>query len=266
MNVSIVIPLYKPDVHLINEIDLALKRQIYRGKTQIIKINEGLGLADSINRGIKKAKYPIIVTLHQDCVPSSRNWLNNLISPFSKKEVVAAVSKVYLPQNIWNKFDFVSKTLSSKEQKVITPLLDEKGCAYRKSALISAGLFDGKRFRTAGEDFDMYLKLKKIGEIEYPDAKVIHHHYYTWKKRLKKELQLANGFGSLVRIYGREMIRWNVGLVKSIPLIGLPVFIFSVDFKRLKSKFLLVIPLLLLVHIIYVYGFWKGFINGKQTV
>ena len=36
-----------------------------------------------------------------------------------------------------------------------------------------SGLFDGKNFRTAGEDFDMWIKLNKIGKISYPNCRVL---------------------------------------------------------------------------------------------
>jgi glycosyltransferase involved in cell wall biosynthesis len=265
MDVSIVMPLYAQKLELINRIDLALKKQKFKGKVQIIKVDESLGLSDSINFGIKKAKYPIIVTLHQDCIPSSNNWLAKLTEPFKDEKIVASVSKVYMPPELWNSFDLTSKILSAKEQQLITPLMDEKGCAYRKSALIATGLFDGKTFETAGEDFDMYLKLKKLGEIAYPETKVIHNHHYNWQSRLRKEFQLANAFGALVRIYGKRMPNWYVGLIKSIPIIGYPLFLYSLNIRKLRALTVLGIPLMLVINCIYSYAFWKGFLMGQQT-
>lgn len=266
MDVSIVMPLHKPDRDLLKKIQDSLKRQVFKGKKEIIIVEKGLGLADSLNYGIVKAKHSIIVSLHQDCVPSDTRWLEKLIAPLKEQNVVATVSKVELPHSLWSTFDRTAKILSSKERKVITPLLDEKGCAYKKSALIQTGLFDGKTFRTAGEDFDIYLKLKKIGSIAYPDAKVIHYHHYTGNKRLKKEYQLANGFGALVRLYGSEMPAWYIGLVKAIPFIGYPLFFKGLSVKTLGRLVFLAIPLLVVVNLIYSYGFWKGFFEKKQTI
>ena len=266
MNVSIIIPIHKPNKYLLNKILDKIKSQKFKGKIEVIKVEMGLGLAASLNYGIKKAKYPIIVSLHQDCMPSSLDWLENLTKPLKSKEVVAATSKVEMPKELWGRFDAISKILSVKEQKVITPLLDEKGCAYKKSDLLKVGLFDEKNFKTAGEDFDIYIKISKLGKIVYPDAKVIHYHSYSWKTRLRKELQLSNGFGALVRIYGKSMHGWYIGLLKSIPLLGYIFFLPSINVSRLKFLSILALPLYLLVNFIYSYGFWKGFLMAKQTV
>lgn len=265
-SVSIIMPINNPDKEIINRIDRTIKEQDYKGKINIIKVERGLGLADSLNYGIKKAKTGIIVSLHQDCIPDSKDWLRKLVEPLNDKEVVASVSKVELPYELWKSFSLPTKIVSVKEQKIITPLMDEKGCAYKKSALVRAELFDGKNFRTAGEDFDMWIKLRKQGKIAYPDCKVLHFHRHTFKNRLKKELQLSNGFGALVRIYGKEMPKSRIGFLKAVPIIGWFIFLANFSYLRMKLASLLWIPLSLLVNFIYVAGFWKGFIQKKQTI
>lgn len=258
-------PLYNPDKILLSRIRKSIKSQDYQGQVKIIEVDKNLGLADSLNYGIKKARTEIIVSLHQDCLPSSRDWLKKLVEPLKDKKVIASVSKVELPYSLWKNFGLLARLMSAKEQRIITPLLDEKGCAYKKSALIKAGLFNGKIFRTAGEDFDMYLKLIRLGEIAYPDAKVIHYHNFYFSKRLKKELQLSEGFGALTRIYKNQMPKYYLGFLKSLPLIGWPIFL--LNFPYLKIKFsLLWIPLSFLINLIYSFGFWRGFIRKKQTI
>lgn len=264
-NVSIIIPMHKTDKGVLNKIDRAVKSQDYRGKIEVIKVDRGLGLADSLNYGIKKAKTEIVVSLHQDCVPYGKGWLKRLIEPLNKG-YVASVSKVELPYELWRKFSLTARIMSAKEQKITTPLMDEKGVAYKREILLKIGLFDGKLFRTAGEDFDMWVKLKKLGKIAYPNAKVFHLHTHTFKNRLKKELQLSNGFGALVRIHGSEIPKWWVGLSKAIPIVGWPFFLLSFPYLKLGLASLFWIPLSLLVNVIYCYGFWKGFFNKKQTL
>lgn len=265
MDVSIIMPLHNPDNKILKNIDSMLKKQKTKSKVQIIKVNKNLGLADSMNYGIKKARYPIVITLHQDCVPESDNWLANLIAPLEENEVVASVSKVHLPQDLWNSFDYLAKIMSVKEQKIITPLLDEKGCAYKKSILKKVGLFDGKNFKTAGEDFDMYIKLTKIGKIAYPNVKVMHYHNYNWRTRLKKEFQLSNAFGALFRIYGKNLPGWYRGVIKSIPVIGWPTFWLNFPYVRMPLGGIIWIFLSFLVNLIYSFSFWKGFLIGRQT-
>ena len=263
MDVSIVMPIHKPDKKIMNQIISSLKKQKFNGKYELLLESSG-GLAENINKGIRKSKNEIVITLHQDCIPVGTNWISKLIAPLKNKEYVASVSDVELPYKLWNKFDNIAKILSSKEQKVITPLLDEKGCAYKKEALKKVGLFDEINFRTAGEDFDIYLKLKAIGKIAYPHTKVMHHNPYSTRSRLKKEYQLSEGFGTLVRIYGTNLPGWYLGILKSIPILGLPFF-FRGIMKLNPKKLILISPFaFLLAHVKYIQGFWKGFLMGRQ--
>ncbi|MBU2562088.1 MAG: glycosyltransferase [Nanoarchaeota archaeon] len=266
MDISIIIPLHKPNKKLLEKIEKTLKKQDYPGKINLIKVDKGLGLAESLNYGIKKAKTDIVVSLHQDCIPFSDKWLQKLVNPLKNKGIVASVSKVELPLKFWKEFDLFAKIMSAKEQKLITPLIDEKGCAYKKTALIKTGLFDGKNFRTAGEDFDMWIKLNKIGKISYPNCRVLHYHKHTFKNRIKKEFQLSNGFGALVRIYKKDMPKWWLGILKSLPIIGWPLFLVGFPYFKAGFKSILWIPLSLLINFIYSAGFWKGFLMKKQTI
>lgn len=276
MDVSVIIPIYNPDEKIMQKIDNVIKGQDYKGRIKVIKVNKRLGLSTQLNLGIKKAKTEIVVSLHQDCVPASKDWLRKLIAPFKDKEVVASVSKVELPYEFWKKFDLLAKMMSAKEQKILTPLLDEKGCAYRKSVIKKVGFFDTKNFKTAGEDFDMWVKLKKNGKISYPNCKIFHYHEhssksntkkdYIFKNRFKKELQLSNCFGALFRIYKRKIPRWHIGLLKSTPIFGWLIFLFNFQYKKLGTKSLFWIPLSLIINLIYVFGFWKGFFEAKQTI
>ncbi|MBM3206798.1 MAG: glycosyltransferase family 2 protein, partial [Candidatus Staskawiczbacteria bacterium] len=235
MGVSIIIPVHNPDKEILKKILVELKNQSYKGKSEIIQINIGKGLAESMNTGFRKAKNEIVVSLHQDCIPQGKFWLENLVKPFKEKRIIATVSKVELPISLWESFDKIAQALTLKELGVIQPLLDEKGCAYKRSVLKEVGFFDEKNFRTAGEDFDLYIKLKNKGIIAYPEATVIHLHKTTGFSRLNKERQYANGFGTLVRIYGTKMPGWHKGLIKAIPLIGIIPLLVSFPYKKAKE-------------------------------
>ena len=265
MDVSIIIPVHKPDKNILKRIRLAIDLQKFSGRKEVL-LESGGGLSENINSGIEKARYPIIVTIHQDSIPVGRNWLSKLTAPLKNKSYAASVSDVELPKELWNRFGLIAKILSVKELKVITPLLDEKGCAYRKEALIEAGLFNSKTFRSAGEDFAMYLELCKIGKIAYPHTKIIHYHFHTWRNRFGKEIQLANAFGALVRIYGRKMPLWYRGFLKATPLVGWPFFFGGIQFSKLGKIAVLSPIVLLLAHVLYIIGFWKGFLRGNQTL
>ncbi len=264
--VSIVLPLYKPDKVILTKVYEAIKKQKFSGKIEIIPVEKNWGMAKQMNYGINKSKYDIVVTLPQDCIPASSDWLEKLIEPFKDPAILAANSKVHLPEKLWNKFDYFAKAMTLKEKGVITPLLDEKGTAYRKSAFIKIGLFNEKIFRTAGEDFDAYIKIKSLGKIAYPECKVFHIHPTSGMKRLIKEHQYSNGFGALVRIHGTKMPNWYMGILKAIPFAGLIFFIMNYSFKRGLYLFPYHLAISPFSHIIYLSGFWKGFLMKKQTI
>ncbi|MEK6823647.1 MAG: glycosyltransferase [Nanoarchaeota archaeon] len=220
MNVSIIIPIHKPDKSLLKKVIIGINKQEFKDKIEIIKVDKKWGLAKSLNYGIKKSKYRIIVTIHQDCIPKSNDWLSFLLKPLEKDEIVATCSKIYDLEN----------------KKIYTPLLDEKGCAYKKEALAKINYFDEKTFLNSGEDMDLYMKLKKIGKIEYPDCMVEHYHKgYLIKKSEYKIKQNANTWGCLFRIYGFKVPGVWGALLKAN--------IFKFD---------------------YFYWFWRGFLKKKQ--
>ncbi len=247
-----------------------LIKQIVTGskkiKLEIIKVDEHISFASSMNAGIHHAKQEIVVILQQDCIPLDSQWLENLIKPFEDKQVVATVSKVQFPQELWKPLDAFTKSLLIREQGTITPLLDEKGCAYRKSTLLSLGAFNDKDFQTAGEDFDIYIKLKQKGRIAYPDATIIHQHPTDFTTRLKKVKQYANGFGTLVKMHRKKMPHWHIGLLKATPLLGIPLFLMSYPFEKGIALYPAHVLLTPLVHFLYIQGFWKGFFTGHQSI
>lgn len=219
MNVSVVMPIYKPDKNILKKVLDSVKKQKFDGKHEVVLVDKGLGLAESMNYGINKARYPIVVSLHQDCIPSSKSWLKLLVEPLKEKDVVATCSDVH----------------DLELNKTYTPLLDEKGCAYKKEALLKVGLFDNKTFLNSGEDYDIYLKLQKLGKIAYPHSVVIHNHPGYLKAKGYKRLQNANTWGCLLRIYGFSLPGWWKGLIKAN--------IFNPG---------------------YFYWFWRGFLLKKQ--
>lgn len=263
LGASIIVISPNPDENL-QRIKDSLKKQVYSGKKEIIIISQKKGLAENMNDGIKKAKNEIVITLHGDCIPSDDYWLNNLLEPFKDKEVVATVSKVQMPEDFWEKMNSFEKALSVKERGVITPLLDEKGCAYRASAMKKVGYFEENLFKTAGEDFDIYIKLSKIGRIEYPNATVVHRDFISLNRRIKKTYRNAEGFGTLVRIYGRAMPGWYLGFLKAIPLIGLGLLIPSYPILREIKYYPNYLFMLPIMHGAFIYGFWRGFFTKKQ--
>jgi len=199
-NVSIIIPIYRPNKEFFEEVLNSLHNQDYKGKIEIIRIDQGWSNPKSVNYGIEKAKYPIIVTLHQDCIPKSKEWLSTLVKPLENEKVVACASDV----------------LDFETGKIYTPFLDEKGCAYKKKALEQVGCLDEETFLNSGDDMDLFMKLSKIGRIAYPHSVVEHKHIGYYKALGYKKLQNANSWGCLFRIYGFSLNGWWKSIIKTL--------------------------------------------------
>ena len=266
MNVSIVLPIYKANKEILQRVLTAVKKQKFSGGVEVLPIDKGWGMAKQMNYGINKSKYEIVVTLPQDCIPEGEHWLENLVGPLKDSAIVASASKVHFPVQLWGRFGIFTRAMTLNEKGTITPLLDEKGDAYRKSTLKEVGLFNETHFRTAGEDFDMYMKMKEKGKIAYPDAIVLHIHPTTFQQRLRKIYQYANGYGALLRKYGPKMPRWYIGFLKAVPVIGIFFQIISYSVKKGFRLFPAYIIASVIGHGHFLRGFWKGFFSGKQTV
>jgi len=237
-NVSIIMPIYKPDKERLKEIDAAIKEQKFDGDIEIIKVDECMGLAKQMNIGIKKAKYDIIVTLHQDCVPVGEKWLDMLVKSLEESPAYDDLEHIYpFKMNGVPTVACTSDVLDVETGASYTPLLDEKGCAYKRKALEKAGYFDEKTFANSGEDMDLYLKLKKIGNIAYPHSVVQHFHPGYLNPKGEKSIQNANTLGALFRVHGFRLPGWWKGLLKAT------IFFFQIE---------------------YSYWFWRGFFKKRQ--
>ena len=303
-DITIITPVYYAKDDFLKRIAKSVKEQNYSGKIthifikdnpknqhkidgiNIINNSQNIGLAASLNKGFKIAKTNIVISLMEDCLPSSKKWLSDLVAPFENKNVVATISSVELPKKFWNKFNFLSKIMTAKEQRIITPGTDGKACAYRKNVVMKIGGFDNKTFRTAGEDNVIYYYLKQNGLVINTFAKVYHYHFTTFIQRVKKEIQYNEGLGTTLRNYPKSLfVKIKLySLIKFLsPILLLSkkyfwtgiiiIIIFSnYDIKWVIKKFkspiswIISITIKTFIYPLVFYGFWKGFLSGKQRI
>jgi cellulose synthase/poly-beta-1,6-N-acetylglucosamine synthase-like glycosyltransferase len=215
--ITIITSAYSSPDEFILRVVKAVKQQKYRGKIrhiiindnprrkisikgiEVVNHNKSAGLAKVLNEGFKMSKTEIVVSLMDDCLPSSKDWLSTLIKPLEQPEVGATTSDVELPRTFWDKFSYFAKALTEKEQRIITPGLDEKGCAYKRSILEEFGYLNDREFKNGGEDTDLTVKMIRKYHIVHTRAKVYHYHHFTFNSRLKKEVQYARLSGLVSR-------------------------------------------------------------------
>lgn len=306
--VTIIIPTHSAPL---TEVVAAIKQQKYSGKVTIIALDNGvndrakempkgityikneknLGLAGSLNKGIMLAKTDVVITLHQDCIPVGNTWLAELLAPFERPDVVLSSSQQILPKEVWQRFSFWHKVFAVPELKK-QKTIHERATAYKKSVVVACGLFDNKTFHTAGEDSDLFMKMKRYGKFVVSDAVVSHNHAphndSLWKF-IKTFLRCHEAMGVLHRKYLLRMRgQFFYDMIKTILCLFCIVFLF---YNVYASIMLLCIIILLanithfsvikhiqdirLLTLLFIYTFiwfatlivmWEGFVTGKQKI
>jgi GT2 family glycosyltransferase len=306
--VTIIIPTHSSPI---TEVVNVIKQQKYAGKVTIIVLDNGikdrtkempkgimyikneknLGLAGSLNKGIMLAKTELIITLHQDCIPVNDNWLTELITPLETLNVILSSSQQILPKEVWQRFSFWHKVFAVPELK-LQKTIHERATAYRKSVVVSCGLFDNKTFHTAGEDSDLFMKMQKYGRFVVSDAVVSHNHAphnnSLWKF-IKTFLRCHEAMGVLHRKYLFKMksqitydflktilclffvvfLFYNIYV--SIILFGIIILLANIThvsvIKYIQDIRLVALPIVYIcIWFATIIVTWKGFISGRQTI
>ena len=174
---------------------------------KVIQNSSNLGLAASLNRGIFLTKNQLIVTLHADATPLSEDWLLELTAPLTRGNADVACSLQYPP--------ILNRSNSGLWEKLLWGrlgahhALNDKADAYRRTVLEQIGGFDQERFRTAGEDEDMALRLRLNNvRISSTDAPIRHNHVFQTRSEsrvflaiMAKEYSFGRCGGALRRKY-----------------------------------------------------------------
>ncbi len=231
---------------------------------KVMNTKESLGLTRSLNEAIKMSKGEIIVTLLGDCYPLEEFWLSELVKPFEDPEVIASTATVRYPKWLWETFDPITKEITKTWVGDFHSGLDQKGVAYRKSALFKAGLFDEVRLRNFGEDFDMTIKLRKIGKtFNGTKGIIIHDDPYDIKRVIRISASYGKSFGLLFRIYGFSLHQLKGGLLRALfPIWAIAKFIRDHRHTKYKLKVSLV---LLKMNWTYLINFSKGFLKKSMN-
>jgi len=308
-DITIVIPTHTAPV---NDVVLAVQNQNYKGKIKIIVMDDGkterssqmpkgikyvhngtnLGLARNMNKGILMAKTNFVITLHQDCIPQTTDWLALAMKPMQDKSIVLSSSQQIIPKQVWNKFSFWHKVFAVPELK-LQKTINEHATVYKMDVLKKCGLFDYKTHHTAGEDTDLFMKMRNYGKLVVNEGLVAHihaPHNDSLLGYIKKILMRDNeAMGVLHRKYLLKMgFQFWYDLFRTVLFLFLAVFLFYDYFVSLGIlavivilanimhlnvvKHLVDIRLLFLpfvytfIWFITLFAMWKGFLTGKQGI
>ncbi len=161
--------------------------------SKVIKHSRNMGLATSINDGIRTAKFYLILILHQDCILTSKKWLSTMVSELLSDDTIAVVSSpTFIPDNVFNSYSIWEKVRTSWMHEKVPKMshykelnkhgIFDKCDLFRKRIFEDVGLFDDKHHRTFMEDFDMSARLRHANYgILYINVPV--EHWDGWKER-----------------------------------------------------------------------------------
>lgn len=319
-NLSIVIPTHNSE-KTISKVITTLLRQKYNGKYEIIAIDndsrdktseilkqfknirfirnpKNIGFSKSILRGMKTAKYDNVLILHDDCIPESRKFLQHMTDALgSNKDVIGIVPSVYIPKYLFNSYSIWAKifSLSAFEEGMkyteikktieVKHLGGVKATLLQKNIIRKLNLFYSSEFKSAGEDFDASMKIKKTGyKILQIPSRVQHLH---WVKTsgpipiLRKSIQVDQAWGVLTRKYGLKILGiynpitktlvYSSLLIPYIRFVGAVVILAEIlyfMFKILKIdrtfSIIAVPPFRIIKDLLDIISFWFGYVFKKQ--
>lgn len=256
---------------------------------RLVKNKKNIGLASSLNKTIELAKYDLISIIWCDCVLVGGDWLEKMVERFNSDDKIASVrSNLILPAEIWKKYNFWNKVNTIEEYiRNIKKIKFGRPTLFNKKLIKEVGMYNNKIFRIAGEDSDLCLKLIKRGySLPLADTDMIHMHGFyklSLKNQLfKKALPLAEASGVLFRRhlflsnkYRNALTYTLIYLFSLMPSFIQPFFLFILIltllvytlriFIYIKDIRIIFIPIYKFIKdLISLFGFWKGFITGKQ--
>ncbi len=317
--VSVVIPSFNNEATLVATLDSIVK-QAFDGAREILLVddrstdrtrslaeayvfpegwslrcveNERSGLAGGYNCGWRAARYDTVVFMHADCFLLRTDAMARTLDFFRKPDVVAVMSRTVFPEDEWVSMGFWDQVARGRYVGKESYAMGGKFDAIRRETLEAVGGFDQHRFFCAGEDSDMFLRLKRSGRIARSDVRVVHAHHFSLEAPLysifQKQSILGQGFGALFRKHGLSVTFYRemrsilaLHLAKLFLIVGLAVpyvrwvcvaillavgFLFSGRALRLKDRRVLWVPGVNVIQLfVFTGGFLRGFIFGRQSV
>lgn len=223
---------------------------------EIINNKKSLGLSWNYNLWISLVKSKYFLLMHQDIVIIENIVFKKLTNQMN--DTIFCLYPIILhPLNIYNEYSFWQKAMFSrfiwKRIKNLTWKFDIFNTKIFKEKIKN---FDNELYRTAWEDSDLKIKIKKLWlkalcwEIEVDHIHCLELNF-SIKKWIKKESQLSEAEGVLLRKY----YLFKIKDLKSFIIVYFRQWIAFLLIISLfiNNKFLYLILLLLIIFYSYIY-------------
>ena len=171
-------------------------------------------VAQALRLGVEQAQADIVVTVPADAEPQP-GWLENLVRPVRDGTADWAAGPA-----VWKRshrtsvaYYFALRTDAFYRRVAKMPELPAAlpgwNTAYRRSAVLAVGNFDGDLL--SSEDWDLHLRLKGAGHrgVYVSDAAILHDHPHTFRQLYRRERWYKRGQMRVARKHGQK-----IGLVE----------------------------------------------------
>jgi len=188
--ISVIIPTYNEEKNIGRCLKSLLNQTLPRDKYELIVVDGGSkdrtvkiarkyadkvilqkseGVGGARNDGVKLAKYDLIATTDADCI-APRNWLEKIKEDFKEDDIICVYGKQEPLENTFKNRIMLKlmSLLNLITSRLNIHLTVGANMAFRKKPFLSIG---GYKTYTAGDDFELPLRLKKKGKIVY-DSKI----------------------------------------------------------------------------------------------
>lgn len=200
--------------------DTYLKARWYaqRGLIKLFRKEGGGSKASALNYGFAFASGDIIVFLDAD-TRIQRETLEEIISPFTKPEIVAVAGNVRVLNdgNLLGKMQayeyLVAMEMGRQFQSILNLLLVIPGAfgAFRRRLLHEVGVMDED---TITEDFDMVFKMKKTGGTLFFNRNAVAWTVVpsSWKEWFRQRIRWARGELQTLRKHSDVILKMSLGV------------------------------------------------------
>jgi glycosyltransferase involved in cell wall biosynthesis len=240
---------------------------------KFIKLKEKTPPGTARNIGSKKAKGELLAFIDSDVV-LEKDWLNKVYEYYKEGHFVFGGSVVAWKGNI----TILKKLECFFEFSEFKPTMTEgiRWCLPSVQLFIKKGLFDRNNFNNyfTSEDVDLTVRLGKKNKLYFnPGIKIYHIFQTTFKGLLKKVFNF--GFSNMLirkkyNVSGSKFIKNKIISISVTPLFGLIKFL-KITWRNLrynsqtdKILYIFSIPLMFLLIISWMLGFYKGLFKTKN--
>ncbi len=211
----------------------------------------------SLNHGIGESSGKIICSLSAHCIPTSEQWLLELIRPITDGTAHATYGR-QVPVKGVNPFEEVSlsKHFPENEKKTGRVPFSNANCAFMKK-MWEKIKFD--EMLPSWEDYLWYILLKDTYLFKYcPEAAVYHTHPFLIRTIVKRTYNDGKAFRILKEKYGIDVLNDTCpGIMSKIKIIIGDLMNHVTFFcKKGYKKHILLIPV---VRLYAYFVYWKGY-------